>query len=121
MSRSKWKVPFIHKSLLEKSLKLKTNKKIKLKTWSRQSSIVQSNRNFCSRKNFRPSSSIPTTTGTTRLKSRSSTGTPRTSGILLGDNFIYATSLAYLIVHVTDWTLKLVPCTFFLSIYIYVS
>ena len=42
MSRSKWKVPFIHKSLLEKSLKLKTNKKIKLKTWSRQSSIVQS-------------------------------------------------------------------------------
>ncbi len=31
MSRSKWKIPFIQESLLEKSLKLKNNKKIKLK------------------------------------------------------------------------------------------
>jgi small subunit ribosomal protein S19 len=42
MSRSNWKVPFIQKSLLEKSLKLKNNKKLKLKTWSRNSSIVNS-------------------------------------------------------------------------------
>jgi len=42
MSRSNWKIPFIQKSLLEKSFKLKSNKKIKLKTWSRQSSIVNS-------------------------------------------------------------------------------
>lgn len=42
MSRANWKVPFIQKSLLEKSLKLKNNKKLKLKTWSRNSSIVNS-------------------------------------------------------------------------------
>jgi len=42
MSRANWKVPFIQKSLLEKSLKLKNNKKLKLKTWSRHSSIVNS-------------------------------------------------------------------------------
>lgn len=42
MSRSKWKIPFIQESLLEKSLKLKNNKKIKLKTWSRNSSILNS-------------------------------------------------------------------------------
>jgi len=40
MSRSNWKGPFIQKSLLEKTLILKNNKKIKLKTWSRQSSIL---------------------------------------------------------------------------------
>jgi small subunit ribosomal protein S19 len=42
MSRANWKVPFIQKPLLEKSLELKNNKKIKLKTWSRNSSIVNS-------------------------------------------------------------------------------
>ena len=42
MSRANWKVPFIQKSLLEKSLKLKNNKKLKLKTWSRNSAIVNS-------------------------------------------------------------------------------
>jgi small subunit ribosomal protein S19 len=42
MSRSNWKTPYIQKSLLEKSLKLKSNKKLKLKTWSRNSSIVNS-------------------------------------------------------------------------------
>jgi small subunit ribosomal protein S19 len=42
MSRANWKVPFIQKSLLEKILELKNNKKIKLKTWSRNSSIVNS-------------------------------------------------------------------------------
>jgi small subunit ribosomal protein S19 len=42
MSRANWKVPFIQKPLLEKSLELKNNKKIKLKTWSRNSSIINS-------------------------------------------------------------------------------
>lgn len=42
MSRANWKVPFIQKSLLEKSLELKNNKKIKLKTWSRNSCIINS-------------------------------------------------------------------------------
>lgn len=40
MSRSNWKGPFIDKSFLEKGLKLKKNKKLKIKTWSRQSTIL---------------------------------------------------------------------------------
>jgi len=40
MNRSNWKGPYVQKALLEKSIKLKNNKKKKLKTWSRQSTIV---------------------------------------------------------------------------------
>ena len=40
MSRSNWKGPFINKSFLKKSLKLKGNIKSKIKTWSRQSTIL---------------------------------------------------------------------------------
>jgi small subunit ribosomal protein S19 len=40
MSRSNWKGPFIDKSFLRKSLKVKGNIKSKVKTWSRQSTIL---------------------------------------------------------------------------------
>jgi small subunit ribosomal protein S19 len=40
MSRSNWKGPYVQKALLEKSIKLKNNKKKKIKTWSRQSTIL---------------------------------------------------------------------------------
>jgi small subunit ribosomal protein S19 len=40
MSRSNWKGPFIDKSLLIKSLKFKRNTKVKIKTWSRRSTIL---------------------------------------------------------------------------------
>lgn len=40
MSRSNWKGPFINKSFFKKSLKLKGNIKSKIKTWSRQSTIL---------------------------------------------------------------------------------
>jgi small subunit ribosomal protein S19 len=40
MSRSNWKGPFINKSFLQKGLRSKGNVKSKIKTWSRQSTIL---------------------------------------------------------------------------------